>query len=147
MNIALFLQNAEAGQWLALAVLIAAYLRRLTSPDSKFPVTLPPAWQPVATATVGAGYAGIVSYQAGMPAQNAILCTVLSAGAAGVADMVIVAVFGDPAKAPGWARAIVFLFDDLTGGGTKVLPPAPALPHIGSKRPPSKAPDPANTQT
>jgi hypothetical protein len=137
MNIALFLKDAGAGQWLALAVLIAAYLRRLTAPDSKFPVSLPPAWQPVATAVVGAVYAGIISFQGGMTAENAILATVLTAGAAGVADMVVVAIFGDPLKAPGWARAIVFLFDDLTGGGR--IPPAPLLPHIGSKRP-SKEP-------
>lgn len=110
-------QSLGTHQYLALAILFAAYARRLTAPDSKCPVNLSPAWQPVASAFVGAVYGGLVARAGGMAVGLAVLHVVISAGAMGIADMILVAAFVVPAKAPRWARLLAFLVDDLTGKG------------------------------
>src|ERR1019366_6133912 len=112
MNLVDILKDLGSHQYVALAVLLAAYVRRLCASDSKFPISLPAAWQPVATAAVGACYGGLVAYQGGLSVDAALLSTVMAAGAMGLADMILVAIFADPTKAPAWARAIAFIVDD-----------------------------------
>jgi hypothetical protein len=116
MNLTDIVKDLARRQYLALFVLLAAYCRKLTSSDSKFPVSLSAAWQPVASGFAGSLFGGLVAYQGGMSAGAAILTTAVAAGGMGLGDMILVAACGDPAKAPGWARVMVFLYDDLTGG-------------------------------
>jgi hypothetical protein len=50
----------QAHNWLGLIALLTLLARKWTSADSKFPVTIPPTWQPTVTAAGGLIY-GLVS--------------------------------------------------------------------------------------
>jgi hypothetical protein len=147
MSLLDILSDLGSHQYLALAALAALYVRKLVSSDSKFPLTLPAAWQPVASAFVGAVYGGIVAKQGGASTDTAVLDVVMAAGGGGIFDMVLVAVFANPATAPGWAKAIVFLVDDLTGdtsGGSGTGPTggAAALASVSAIKPAAPPPAP-----
>jgi hypothetical protein len=138
--------------YLGLLVLLALYVRKLTGPDSKLPVELSPNWRPVVSALAGLVYGVLASREAGSPWATAALGGVVAAGASGFLDGLLTAIFSHD-NAPSWAKAIVFIFDDVTavGGGTPPTPPAikfgfkaspklpkPMFPQSTSSPPPPK---------
>lgn len=129
----------QAHNWLGLIVLVVLIARKWTGPDSKFPVTIPPTWQPTVTAAGGLVYGLVSALQQGQSAGAAILSMAIAAGTGGFLDGILMAVFNHD-NAPVWARSIVFIFDDLTGGGT---PPTGAakerIARLSSKPPPPVA--------
>jgi hypothetical protein len=109
---------ASSHGWLPLIMLVTLYARKLLSPASGFPVTIPggPKMLPIVTAAGGLIYGFEQSVQAGQGVAVAALGAVLAAGSTGFLDSVLTAIF-DHDNAPAWARALVFVFDDLTKGG------------------------------
>jgi hypothetical protein len=106
----------SAHSWLPLIAIATLYLRKVLSPASGFPITIPPRWLPVVTST-GALASGLVSsLQAGESVGAAILGMAVMAASGGLLDGLLTAIF-DHDNAPAWARAIVFVFDDIGGGG------------------------------
>jgi hypothetical protein len=105
----------EGKHWLALIMLCILVVRKWTGPDSKFPITIPAPWQPTVTAAGGLVYGLVGALQAGSTPGQAVLAMAIAAGAGGFLDGLLVAIF-DHDNAPVWARSIVFIFDDLTGG-------------------------------
>ena len=100
--------------YLALALFAIVYVRKLTSADSKFPITVPPQWLPAVTGLLGVAYAlvnDVLAHDAWMQTLTDALAV---GGATGVADALLTAIFASK-SAPSWARALVFVFDDLTG--------------------------------
>jgi hypothetical protein len=111
----------HSGHWLPLIALATLIARKWTSPDSKFPITIPPTWQPTVTAAGGLVYGLVSALQTGQSVGMALVGMAIAAGSGGFLDGVLTAIF-DHDNAPVWARSIVFIFDDLTGKGP---PPAP----------------------
>lgn len=103
--------------YLALFILLALYARKLSGPDSKFPLDIPPAWAPTVTATFGLVYGVLASHQGGQSWGTAALTGFVTAGSTGFLDGLLTAIFNH-GNAPGWARAIVFIVDDITGSGS-----------------------------
>lgn len=103
--------------WLALALFAIVYFRKILSPASQFPISVPPRWLPVVTAATGS-VAGVL---AALSAHESAGSAALVAGAGfitvGGADALLTAIF-DHDNAPAWARAVVFVFDDMAGKGT-----------------------------
>lgn len=126
-------------QWLALALLLALYFRRLLGPDSKLPITLSQAWRSVFVGVFLAISAGLVLRQNGVSWGSSVLAMFVTAGAGGVGDNLLAAVWGNSSSAPPWSKVIAFLWKDLSpaasgsasGGG-----PMPAA-KLGSKAPPA----------
>ena len=104
-----------AHNYLALFLIVAVYCRKLTSADSKFPITLPVNWRPSVSAFFGLSYIVVGARAAGQTWLTAALMGVAAGVATGFFDGLLTAIFGDPAKAPSWAKAVVFLIDDLGG--------------------------------
>jgi hypothetical protein len=131
---------AQGQHWLALIALATLILRKWTSSASSFPITIPQRWQGTVTAAGGLVYGLVSALQAGTPWQPALIGMAVAAGASGFLDGLLVAVFNHDA-APGWARAIVFVFDDLTKptNGTKAGPMGPPGPQ-GPPGPPASPP-------
>lgn len=121
--------------WLGLIALLTLLLRKWTTADSKFPITIPPTWQPTVTAAGGLAYGLVSALQQGEPWGTALLSMAIAAGTGGFLDGLLTAIF-DHDNAPVWARSLVFIFDDLTGGGPP--PKGAALARIKrlSSRPP-----------
>lgn len=108
-------------QWLALAIAVSLYVRRLLAADSKFPITLAQAWRSVVTGVLLALSAGFVLRQNGVSWGSSILAMFVTGGAGGLGDNLLSAVFGNSSTAPTWAKAIAFVWKDLspsTGGTT-----------------------------
>lgn len=113
--------------YLALFVFAALYVRKLSSPDSKFPLAIAPQWRPVVSAAAGLLYGALVAKQAGASWGTVALGAAVAAGAGGFLDGILTAIWNHN-DAPAWARAIVFLFDDITGAGTPPqAPPGPPM--------------------
>lgn len=133
--------------YLGLFLLLTLYARKLTSADSKFPLSISPTWRPIVSAAAGLVYGVLASVQAGMSWGNAALGGAVAAGASGFLDGVLMAIFSHD-NAPAWAKAIVFLFDDITGaGGGEVPPVAPPNAKPPAFRFGSKSPPPSKTLT
>lgn len=113
-----------AHNWLLLVMLAAVYCRKLASPSSAFPITIPTNWRPTVTAAFGLVIAVVAALQAGKSGGEAALAGATVAASTGFLDGLLTAIFGKPADAPGWAKAIVFLFDDVAGSGQGQAPPA-----------------------
>jgi hypothetical protein len=117
--------------YLALALFAIVYARKLFSADSKFPITVSPQALPVITGFLAMGYGEVTD----LLAHKALLASSLDAlaigGSVGVADALLTAIFSS-GNAPKWAKALVFIFDDLTGQ-TPPAPPAPPSPTPASK--------------
>lgn len=107
----------SAHGWLPLFALGLLYARKLCGPDSKFPITIPPTWLPSVSAFFGLAYGVVSSLVNGSALGPALLLCAVAAGGSGFFDGLLTAIFNHGA-APRWAQALVFLFDDLTGGGT-----------------------------
>jgi hypothetical protein len=74
--------------------------------------------------------------QQGQSVGDAVLSMLVAAGTGGFLDGIVVAVFNHD-NAPVWARSIVFIFDDLTGGGTPPTGAAKArIARLSTKPPP-----------
>ena len=107
----------SAHGWLPLFALGLLYARKLCGPDSKFPITIPPTWLPSVSAFFGLAYGVVSSLVNGSALGPALLLCAVAAGGSGFFDGLLTAIFNHGA-APRWAQALVFLFDDLTGGAT-----------------------------
>ncbi len=119
-----------AHNYLALAIVATLYVRTLCGPDSKFPITLPVKWQPSVTAACTLAYVFESAWQGGDTVAQAGLAALVSAASTGFLDGLCVAIWNG-ANAPSWARAIVFLVDDIAGGGGAAKPPsAPKGPSV-----------------
>jgi hypothetical protein len=112
----------EAHNWMPGLVMLSLLVRTWLSDKSKFPVTLPVNWQPVVVAAATGFVNAIASLQAGLPASAVIASTLAWAASTGLLDGILVAMWGDPAKAPWWGRFIVMAFDDLEGRGSSGTP-------------------------
>jgi hypothetical protein len=126
----------QSQHWLALILLATLVVRKWTGPDSKFPIVISPRWQPTVTAAGGLVYGFVSALQQGQSIGTALIVMAVSAGAGGFLDGTLTAIF-DHDNAPKWAKAIVFIFDDLTG-----TTPKAEQPKAVSMRPPSKPPPP-----
>ena len=109
--------------YLALALFLIVYARKLASKDSSFPVTVPPQWLPVVTGALAMAYGAVTDLIAAKPLLATVIDAIEIGGSVGVADALLTAIFAS-GNAPKWAKAIVFIFDDLTGQ----KPPAPPAP-------------------
>lgn len=118
----------QGQHWLAAIALLTLVLRKWTSAASSFPVTIPQRWRGTVTAVGGLVYGLVAARQAGASWAAATLSMAIAAGAGGFLDGLLVAIF-DHDAAPSWARAIVFIFDDLTTSSSPpVTPTAPVTP-------------------
>jgi hypothetical protein len=115
MQLSDLLALASAKNYLAIVLLLALYARKLVGPDSKFPISLSPNWRPTVTAAIGLVYVFVVALQGGKSLPMAGLDAFAVAATTGFADGLLTAIFNH-AAAPSWARALVFIFDELGGG-------------------------------
>jgi hypothetical protein len=106
----------SAHQWLPLLVLLALYVRKLLSSDSKFPITISPNMLPTVSGALSLIVTVVGAREAGKTWALAALSGFIAAVAMGFFDGLLAAIFGDPSKAPSWAKAIVYVVDDLGGG-------------------------------
>jgi hypothetical protein len=106
-----------AHHWLPLIAFLALYLRKLSSDESSFPLTIPPQWRSTISAAGGLVYGFVGALQSGTPLGAAVIGAVVAAASAGFLDGMLTAIFNHN-NAPAWARAIVMVFDDIAGGGT-----------------------------
>src|ERR1700687_2629842 len=90
-----------AHNYLAVFVLVALYLRKVTGPDSKLPIEIAPAWRSMISAAAALCYGVLASRQAGTDWANAVLGGVLAAGSTGFLDGLLTAIFSH-GNAPGW---------------------------------------------
>ena len=107
---------AASHGWLPLIMLATLYVRKILSPASGFPLTIPPKVLPIVSALGGLVYGFEQSLATGQKWDVALLGMAIAAGGTGFLDSILTAIF-DHDNAPAWARAIVFVFDDLTKGG------------------------------
>jgi hypothetical protein len=131
LNVTDVLNAIAAHQWLALVLLVAVYLRKLLSPGSAFPWTVPVNWRPAIVGAAGLVVAVVSSKQAGSSWESALVIGATGGALTTFLDGLVVALFGSPAAAPSWAKAILAIIED-------VAPPAP--PASGSGGGVSKAP-------
>lgn len=117
MNLQQIVATFAAHQWLALALFGAVYLRKLVSPGSNFPVNFSANWRPVFVALFGAAVLGITADEGGASIGMSVLAGFGGFVAAGAMDGLLVAIWGDAASAPGWAKALVWVVDDIESGG------------------------------
>lgn len=103
----------QVKNYLGAFVLITLLLRKYTSDTSKFPVTIPPNWRQVVTAFAGLAYGVLNQRLAGQNWGFAILSGLSVAGTSGFFDGLLNAVF-DHDTAPQWAKALVFVGNDVT---------------------------------
>lgn len=100
--------------YLALALFAIVYVRKLTSASSAFPVTIAPQWQHVLTGVLAMAYGAVTDVMAHATAMTTVIDALAIGGSVGVADALLTAIFSS-GNAPKWAKAIVFVFDDLSG--------------------------------
>ncbi|MGO9832608.1 MAG: hypothetical protein ACLP1X_00155 [Polyangiaceae bacterium] len=129
------------GHYLALIILITLYLRKLASPTSKFPLNIPTTWLSTVTATGGLVYGFEMSLQDGASFGTATLSALAVAASSGFFDGLVTAIFAH-GQAPSWAKALVFLVDDVAGssgsnstGTGSFAPPAGPKPADPPKPP------------
>ena len=126
------LQALYHHDWMPAVLMLSVLVRTWLTDKSKFPVSLPVNWQPVVVAVATGFVNAVAGVQAGQSASVVVMTTLAWMGATGFLDGVLVAIFGDPKKAPVWARWIVMAFDDYEapkgggGNGTPYRTPAPA---------------------
>lgn len=100
--------------YLALALFALLYVRKLLSTDSKFPLSVPAQWLPAVTGLLGVGYEVVSDVQSHVALQRVVVDALAFGAATGVGDALLTAIFSS-GNAPKWAKAIVFIFDDLSG--------------------------------
>jgi hypothetical protein len=113
---------ASSRHFLAIILIVSLYVRKLASPDSNFPITIPPQWLSVISATGGLVFGLVSSVQSGTSWTDALVNMGLAAVASGFLDGLLTAIFSH-ANAPAWAKALVGIIDDL-GGRTPPSPPS-----------------------
>jgi hypothetical protein len=131
LNVTDVLNAIAQHQWLALVLLVAVYLRKLLSPGSAFPWTVPVNWRPAIVGAAGLVVAVVSSKQAGSSWESSLVIGATGGALTTFLDGLVVALFGSPAAAPSWAKAILAIIED-------VAPPPP--PASGSGGGVSKAP-------
>lgn len=122
----------QAGHWLPVIIAATLLLRKWSSPDSAFPISIPTRWLSSVSAFGGLMYGLELSIQSGTALGPAVLQCVVLAGSSGFADGLLTAIFNH-ANAPTWARVIVGVFDSVTasGGGSGSVAgdkPVPVVP-------------------
>jgi len=122
LDLGAIISAIQAHQWLALVLVFAVYLRKIFSPGSSFPLTLPVNWRPVFVAAASALIVTLSAMQAGASTQTAALDGLVGLVAGGFLDALCVAIFGSPSATPSLLRSLVMLIDELEGGGP--TPPA-----------------------
>ncbi len=143
------LDTLKGGHYLGLAIIATLYLRKLAGPDSKFPISIPTTWLPSVSAFGGLAYGFEASLQSGATAGAAALGALGVAASTGFFDGLVTVIFNH-GNAPAWAKALVFLVDDIAGtggGGTGALSPATKKPteNITPTDPPNRAIAPPKT--
>jgi hypothetical protein len=101
---------------LGIVAIVVVYARKVLSPASGFPVTVSPRWLPIVSALGGLALGAVDGLQTGQRWPSVLLGAAIGAGSTGFADSLLTAIF-DHDNAPKWARALVFVFDDITGHG------------------------------
>ena len=120
MDFSTLLAALQHSPYLAALALISMLARAWVTDRSAFPLTLPASWQPVITALAAAALNATASLQAGIGWQVVVMTSLAWAASTGFLDGILVAAWGDPKKAPIWARWAVMIFDDverLSGAG------------------------------
>lgn len=125
MNPTDILAAVQSHNWLVLVMLVALWARKLTSADSLFPVNIPPNWRPVILGVLAMVIAGDGALEAHRGVQAALLSALAAGGAGYVFDGLLTAIFGKASNAPTWAKALVFVVDDVAG---KAAPATVAVP-------------------
>jgi hypothetical protein len=124
LNVTDVLNAIAAHQWLALVLLVAVYLRKLLSPGSAFPWTVPVNWRPAIVGAAGLVVAVVSSKQAGSSWESALVIGATGGALTTFLDGLVVALFGSPAAAPAWAKFILGIIE-------QVAPPAPPASSSG----------------
>lgn len=103
--------------WIALILILAAYVRKLVSTESQFPVNLTPSARTLIAGAAGAVIACATAREAGQAWLASGLIGFAALVASSFFDGLLTAIFGSVANAPSWAKALVFIVDDIGGGG------------------------------
>jgi hypothetical protein len=102
-------------KWLPLAIFIVGYLVRLTADDSKFPLSIPQAWQPVVALFLAQLYGLLVAWPNWKPAVQPAMLAALG--------VMIVKAFYATRPEPAWLKWLAFVWN-----GKKNPPPPPPAP-------------------
>ena len=113
----------RAHNWMPALVMMSLLVRTWLTDKSKFPMSLPPNWQPVVVAGAAGFVNAVATAQAGAPPMIVLSTTMAWMASTGFLDGVLAAMWGDTQKAPWWGRAVVMSFDTTRGP-----PSGPALP-------------------
>jgi hypothetical protein len=138
IDIAQILADISQHNWLALILALAIYARFLFSAESKFPWTWHPNLRPIFFGLASALVVTMTAHDNGQAWGSAAGVGVLGLIGGGFLDSMVVALFGNTAAAPSWAKAIVGFIDSAVknssggGGGTAT---APVTPMTGSATP------------
>lgn len=117
LDLGTLLKLVMGHQWLAAAIFVVAFARVLLSDRSKRLPSIPAPWLPTVSAVLGAAFTVLVAVQGGAPLGVTLVGAFVMFVGSGALDGLLVAMYGDPSKAPKWARWVVGIADDLTGGG------------------------------
>lgn len=99
-----------AHNWLALAVFVIGYLVRLTSPNSKFPLSISPRFQPAIVVVLATLYAILQAHLMGSSWADALLHAGLAAAISmSLFDVVVKMIFNG--KEPAWLQWLVLMVD------------------------------------
>ena len=117
MNLNAILAAIGAHNYLMLVMLGAVYARALFSNKSRFPWSWAPNWLPLFSGLAGAVITVDAAMQGGSTLTAALPAGFLGLVGGGFFDGLVAAIFGSPANAPMWAKFIVGIIDDVSGGG------------------------------
>lgn len=118
--------------WLAVVLMAAVYVRFLFSAESKFPATWHPNLRPIFFGFASGVVVAMTAHDNGQAWGNAIGTGILGLLGGGFLDSMVVALFGNTAAAPSWAKWLVGFVDNAvkstggTGGGTATAPVTPS---------------------
>jgi hypothetical protein len=120
--------------WLAVLLLAAVYVRFLFSAESKFPATWHPNLRPIFFGLASGVVVAMTAHDNGQAWGNAIGTGLLGLLGGGFLDSMVVALFGNTAAAPSWAKWLVGFIGQAastssggsSGGGTATAPVTPS---------------------
>jgi hypothetical protein len=135
LDVSTIIADFAAKNWYGAILVLALYLRTLFSDKSAFPVTLSPNARPIFVALAGALVSTVTTLQAGKSWGTSLLVGAIGLISGGFLDGLLAALFGGATSAPGWARALVALVDQVGGVQAKapMQPNAPIDPDATTK--------------
>lgn len=118
------LADFQAHRWLPVAVVVLGYLVRLVRCDSRFPINLPPRWQPVVAIVLGQAYAVVVAVTGGMRWPWAIVeGFIVAFTTMGLWDLLVKAIWNG--HEPTWMKRAAMASPPRADANCIVKPPTP----------------------